>query len=195
MLNTVEIQSIMCQVYKYWDDQQFWRLIDDFGIPKSKPFKEFSKGMKVKIEFAIALSHGADLLILDEATSGLDPVIRNEILENLKKYVANKKRSVLFSSHILSDLEKIADDIVFIHKGKIVFQEKKEELKKKYFIINAEKGKECNINCNKIIAKIQKESLSILIKNDSVPVCNDEYEVLTPGIEDIMLFYIGGEVQ
>ncbi len=105
------------------------------SLPSDKKIKEFSKGMKMKLSIAVALSHNSKLLILDEATSGLDPVVRDDILDLFLDFVQDENNSILVSSHITSDLEKVADYIVFIHKGKVVFSKPKDELKYQYGII------------------------------------------------------------
>lgn len=192
MLNAKEVEGIMKNVYKKWDSKQFRKLLSEFNLPYDKPFNTFSKGMKVKFEFAIALSHNAEMLIFDEATSGLDPIMRNDILDMLKKFIAVKDRSILMSSHILSDLEKIADYIVFIHQGHIVFEEKKSVLEKEYYIIQTEKENEDKVNIESAIAKrYKKEKVSYLIRGER-PKDNPGYTILNPDIESIMLFYVGG---
>lgn len=107
-----------------------------FELPAKKKIKDFSKGMKVKLAFAVALSHKAELLILDEATSGLDPIIRDDILDILIDFVQDENYSILFSSHITSDLEKIADYITFIHKGRLVFCSLKDDLIDNYGVVS-----------------------------------------------------------
>ena len=120
-LNVKAINKIMKNIYKRWDDDVFYKYIEKFNIDTSKKIEEFSKGMKMKLSIAIALSHKAKILILDEATSGLDPVARDEVLDILMEFIQNEENSILMSSHITSDLEKIADYITFIHNGKIIF--------------------------------------------------------------------------
>lgn len=117
-LSPKKIERVMKDVYRSWNTQTFLALLKKFGLPVGKPIKQFSKGMKMKLAIAVALSHNSKLLILDEATSGLDPVIRDDILDMLLDFVQDETHSILLSSHITSDLEKIADYIVFIHQGK-----------------------------------------------------------------------------
>lgn len=192
MLSAKEVEGIMKNVYVEWDSLQFQRLLSEFKLPYDKPFHTFSKGMKVKAEFAVALSHNAQMLILDEATSGLDPVMRNDILDRLKEFIAVKERSILMSSHILSDLEKIADYIVFIHEGRIVFEEKKSVLEKEYYIIQTEKENEDKVNMKSAVAKrYEADKVSFLIRGER-PENKPGYVVFNPDIESIMLFYVGG---
>ena len=118
ILSPKKINQIMKNIYGSWDEQAYFRLLKQFSLPLDKQIKQFSKGMKMKLAISVALSHHSKLLILDEATSGLDPVIRDDILDMLLDFVQDEEHSILVSSHITSDLEKIADYIVFIHKGK-----------------------------------------------------------------------------
>ena len=134
-LSPKKIERVMKDVYRSWNTQTFLALLKKFGLPVGKPIKQFSKGMKMKLAIAVALSHNSKLLILDEATSGLDPVIRDDILDMLLDFVQDETHSILLSSHITSDLEKIADYIVFIHQGKVVFSKPKDELTEQYGII------------------------------------------------------------
>lgn len=127
-----EIGTYMSGIYSKWERNTYVNYLSKFELPADKRVKDFSKGMKVKLAFAVALSHKAELLILDEATSGLDPIIRDDILDILIDFVQDENHSVLVSSHIISDLEKVADYITFIHKGKLVFTHSKDELVDNY---------------------------------------------------------------
>ena len=121
--------SIMFKgLYANWDEELFYNYLDRFNLPRNKKIGKFSKGMKMKIQIATALSHGAKLLIMDEATTGLDPVVRNEILDIFREYLQDEENSILMSSHITSDLDRLADYICFVHKGKVVFTEERNEL-------------------------------------------------------------------
>ena len=126
--NAGDISKIMSKVFQSWDNNLFDRYLTEFKLPKNKIIKEYSKGMKMKLGIASALSHKPRLLILDEATSGLDPIVRSEILDIFLDFIQDETHSVLFSSHITSDLEKVADYVVFIHEGQIVFDRSKDEL-------------------------------------------------------------------
>ena len=127
-LSPKKINQIMQYIYNSWDKQTFFNLLNQFSIPLDKQIKKFSKGMKMKLAISVALSHQPKLLILDEATSGLDPVIRDDILDMLLEFMQNEEHSILLSSHITNDLEKIADYIVFIHEGQVAFFKSKDEL-------------------------------------------------------------------
>lgn len=123
LLTPKQINLIMSSIYERWNQKTYYYYLENFNLPLNKKINEFSKGMKVKLNFSVALSHKPELLLLDEATSGLDPVMRIEILDVLKEYVTENNSCVLISSHILSDVERIANKITFMHKGKIVFTE------------------------------------------------------------------------
>lgn len=127
-LNLAMLDNVLSCIYDKWDSSKFRELVRQFALPEKKLFKDFSKGMKMKAAIAVALSYDSTILILDEPTSGLDPVVRDEILEMIYNYNKDGNRAVLLSSHITSDLEKICDYIVYIHDGKIIFNEEKDVL-------------------------------------------------------------------
>lgn len=127
-LKCKDMDCIMKKIYQNWDSQKFFQYLETFQISKEKKVKDLSKGMQVKLNFAIALSYNPELLILDEATSGLDPIMREDILELLQEFVQEDRHSILISSHITSDLDKIADYILFLHEGKVLFVKSREEI-------------------------------------------------------------------
>lgn len=149
--NAVQINTLFRGLYKTWDSKTYFGYIERFGLPKKKKLKDFSKGMKMKLQIATALSHGAKLLIMDEATTGLDPVVRNEILDIFREYLQDETNSILMSSHITSDLEKIADCVTFIDKGKILLSGVKDEILENHGLI-----------------KCRKEELSEIAKEDYI---------------------------
>lgn len=193
-LTPQKLNNVLKAIYSNWEEQKFYELLEKFSLPKNKKIKKFSKGMKMKLSISVALSHKAQLLILDEATSGLDPVVRDDILDILLDFVQEENNSILMSSHITSDLEKIADYIVFIHKGKVIFEETKDNLIYNYGIMKC-KLKEFNDIEKKDIIRYRKMDYGyeILIKNKK------ELEKKYPNvimdnikIEDIMLMYVKG---
>lgn len=123
-----DINTILKRVFRTWDRDLFYRYLSDFSLPDDKRIKDYSKGMRMKLGIAAALAHRPRLLILDEATSGLDPVMRSDILDLLLDFIQDERRGVLFSSHITSDLERVADSITFLHEGNVVFSRRKDEL-------------------------------------------------------------------
>ena len=133
--NMIDIERALSPFYTNWDSRKYAELLQDFGIDKKKKVKELSRGMKMKLMLSVALSHNAKLLILDEPTSGLDPVSRDELCGLLSDFVLDETNSILFSTHITSDLEKIADYITFIFDGQIVFSGLKEDFLEKYVLI------------------------------------------------------------
>ena len=135
-LTVTQVGNVMKHTFRNWDDTEYARLVQKLALPEKKQFKEFSRGMKMKLGIAIALSHNAKLLILDEATSGLDPVVRDEVLEMLSDFTRNENHSILMSSHIVSDLEKLCDYIAFIHKGKLLLCEEKDQLLAEYGLVH-----------------------------------------------------------
>lgn len=134
----IHINKVMSKTFDEWSEEQYFGYLERFSVDKNKKFKEMSKGTKMKLAIAAALSHNAKLLILDEATGGLDPIVRDEILDILYDYVADGEKAILMSSHIVSDLEKICDYITFIHKGKVIFSEEKDLMTEKYGILRCD---------------------------------------------------------
>ena len=131
-LNILDIEKIQHLIYKNWDSTKFFEFINLFELPRKQAFNTFSKGMKMKLNIAIALSHNPKLLILDEATTGLDPIVRNQILDIFGDFVDGTNNSILMSSHIVSDLERLCDSITYIDKGHLLFTSNKEELLSNY---------------------------------------------------------------
>ncbi|MBC2580042.1 ATP-binding cassette domain-containing protein [Clostridium sp. DJ247] len=139
-LSLVEMKDIIAPFYKYWDNKTFDKYISDFNLSKKKKIKDLSKGMKMKYSLAIALSHGAELIIMDEPTSGLDPVFRSELLDILYSIIQDENKSIFFSTHITTDLEKVADYITFLNKGKVVFSSTKDDILETYSIVKGDKS-------------------------------------------------------
>lgn len=127
-MTPAQVGKVCGGIYKNWDEKRFKDSLGRMNVAMNKKIKDFSKGMRIKLALATALSHQAKILILDEPTSGLDPVAREEILDEFKAFTEDGQGAILLSSHITSDLEKIADDITFIHKGKVVFTKSRREL-------------------------------------------------------------------
>ena len=195
-LTAKQINSIMKDVYKTWDEDKYINLLKQFDLPIDKLIKDFSSGMKMKLKIATAISHNPKLLILDEPTSGLDPVVRNEILDIFRKYIEeDETRSILLSTHITTDLEHISDYIVFIEKGKIVFNLQTDELLENYGIIKCSKEVFLRLDEKDYIAYKKGKYQYEVLTNDKSAIRN-KYNITTidkPSIEDIMLFYIKGE--
>lgn len=138
-LTLKQFKGVIAPFYPRWDDAMFNRLVAQFGLPLKKAIKKFSRGMVMKAALAVALSHDADLIIMDEPTSGLDPVFRRELLDLLADLMQDENKSVLFSTHITSDLERIADYITFIDQGEVIFSKSRDEVLDKYGIVKGSK--------------------------------------------------------
>ncbi len=194
-LNPIDISKIMDNIYKNWDNNVFFGYLEQFNLPRQKCIKDLSKGMKMKLSIAVALSHKPDLLILDEPTSGLDPIIRNEILDIFLNFIQDEDKSILFSTHITSDLDKMADYITFIHKGELVFTEEKDRLINDYGIIKCGKDDFEKIDSNDIVGyRRNKFGHEILVNNKQLAKIKYKDLTMDPvNLEDIMLFYIRGE--
>ena len=192
-----EIGTYMSGIYSKWERNTYVNYLSKFELPADKRVKDFSKGMKVKLAFAVALSHKAELLILDEATSGLDPIIRDDILDILIDFVQDENHSVLVSSHIISDLEKVADYITFIHKGKLVFTHSKDELVDNYGVMSCGAMVFDNLDKSEIIAYRKEDyQYKVLVKDRHIAEKKYPKAIVVPAaIEEIMLFYVKGEMK
>lgn len=190
-----KISSVMRSAYNNWDDALFDDYLKQFKLKKTAKISTFSRGMTMKLALASALSHRPKLLILDEATGGLDPVARDEVLDIILDFVANGKTSVLFSTHITSDLEKIADDITMIHEGEILISQSKDELIYNYGILRVPASKFDQVEKHDMIAYKKKDfQVDVLVANKSVAQKKyKDFVVDKATIEEIMLLIIRGE--
>lgn len=195
ILSPKKLNRVMKNIYRSWDEQTYMRLLKKFSLPLDKQIKQFSKGMKMKLAISVALSHHSKLLILDEATSGLDPVIRDDILDMLLDFVQDEEHSVLVSSHITSDLEKIADYIVFIHEGQVVFSKPKDELTEKYGIIQCGAAQFDTLDKSDIIMyrKMDYEWQILISDRDKMQKKYPKAMIVPATIDEIMLLYVKGE--
>lgn len=194
-MNAKEVEKIYSDIYSKWDSKYYHELLEKLDIPKSKQYKDFSKGMKIKLKIAIALSSRPKLLILDEPTSGLDPVIRSEILDIFLEYMEDEDNSILISSHITTDLEKIADYITFIDDGKVIFTKEKYDLEENYGIVRVSEEDFEKIDTS-LIKKFKKEKYQINVLVDNVEKFREIYPnfvVDRSTIDEIMVLYLRGE--
>ena len=195
ILSPKKLNQVMKNIYKLWDEQMYFHLLKQFSLPIDKKIKQFSKGMKMKLAITVAFSHHSKLLLLDEATSGLDPVIRDDILDMLLDFVQEEEHSILVSSHITSDLEKIADYILFIHKGKVVFFKPKDELMEQYGIMKCGAAQFDALDKSDIIVYRKMDyEWQILISNREKMQKKYAKAMIVPAtIDEIMLLYVKGE--
>lgn len=190
-----DINFVMKNVYPNWDENAFNYYMKRFDIPRQKNLKEFSRGMKMKMSIAIALSHHSKLLILDEATSGLDPIVRDEILDIFLDFIQEEDHTIFLSTHIISDIEKIADYVTFIHKGNIVFSLSKDDLIYQHGIIHCRKEDIALVDRAYIVGLRENSfGMEIMIRNkDAFTKRYRQFSVDRASIEDIMLFVSRGK--
>ncbi|MCL2773050.1 MAG: ABC transporter ATP-binding protein [Oscillospiraceae bacterium] len=194
-LTAVKISSVMRRIYSDWDNNLFNEYLNKFNLPAKNKIKTFSRGMTMKLGIAVALSHQPKLLILDEATSGLDPIFRDEILDVFLDFVQDESHSILLSSHITTDLEKIADYITFIHNGNVLFTEKKDELIYNYGVIRCKSAQFAEIDRHDIIAyRKQDYQIDVLVADKQTAERKyRDFIIDNVSIENIMLMLIKGE--
>lgn len=190
-----QIENIMKDVYKQWNHEVYDYYIQKFALPLNKMIKDFSRGMKMKMAITIALSHQPKLLILDEATSGLDPIMRDEILDVFMEFVQDENHAILLSSHISSDLEKIADYITFIHEGKLILSTSKDELIYEYGLMKCRNDEFDKIEKEDIIRyRIKTYEVEILVKDREKMAKKYPNCIVDPTkLDDIMMLYVKGE--
>lgn len=185
------LDKVLSNIFEKWDSAKFKSLVQKFGLPEKKMLREFSKGMKMKATIAVALSYESNLLILDEPTSGLDPVVRDDILEMIYDYNRQNGRAALISSHITTDLEKICDYIVYIHGGKVIFNEEKDELLSRYAIYSTDEKQLAELDKTAVVKVLHRDyGVDILASKEKMP---RDFEYRPVSLDDIMLFYSKGE--
>ncbi len=195
MVTANQLNKIFKGLYLNWDEDTFFAYMDRFQLPRKKRISKYSKGMKMKLQITTALSHNAKLLIMDEATTGLDPVVRNEILGLFREYMKDETNSILMSSHITGDLDKIADCVTFIDHGRILLSGYKDEILENHGVIK------CSLEDYKQIAKediisvrMTDYSAEVMVANKSE--CKKKYSgmlIEKTDLEEIMLFYVNRE--
>lgn len=188
-----EIEKVIRKLYKQWDQQYFYNMLEKHQIDKNKSFKECSKGMKAKIRIFLALAHHPQILILDEPTTGLDPVSRNDILDVFREFMDDTK-SILFSSHITSDIDKIADKVILIHEGNIKLIEDQLTLDQHYGILKLTHEEFNDLQSLSFLAVLKKEySVECLVNNkEEILFEFPDFEIKTPTIEEILLMFKKG---
>lgn len=195
-LTPKKLNRVLKGIYVSWDEDYFFSLLKKLSLPTQKKIKSFSKGMKAKLSIAAAFAHRPKLLILDEATSGLDPVVRDDILDMFLDFVQDEENSILVSSHITTDLEKVADYIVFIHEGRLIFSKPKDELLESYGIVKCGSAQFDALDKQDIIAyrKQDYEWQVLIADRQSTEKKYPKAMVIPATIDEIMLLYVKGEV-
>lgn len=192
IFNAKDMAKIFKGLYEKWDDKQYFDYLERFQLPQKKKIGQFSKGMKMKLQIACALSHGAELLVMDEATTGLDPVVRSEILDIFLEYLQDEGHSILMSSHITSDLEKIADSVTFIDRGKILVSGYKDEVLENHGVIKCTKADYKDIDPQDIIsARISDFGAEAMVSDRSAAARKYSGLLIEPTtLEEIMVYYV-----
>ena len=193
VLNSRDVGCVMAKTYRHWEPDTYENYLQRFGLPQDKAFRDYSRGMKMKLAIAVALSHQAKLLILDEATSGLDPMVRDEILDIFNEYTRQEDRSILLSSHIVSDLEKICDYIAFLHKGQLLLCEEKDRLLEEYALVRLSRERLADLPEDSVVG-VESDPYGVraLVRRDMVP---HDLPLEHTNLEDIILFLAKGGTQ
>ncbi|MEN8702217.1 ABC transporter ATP-binding protein [Bacillus infantis] len=193
-MNLKDIKRIVGPAYKRWDDRMFYQYVEQFELPLNKAIKTFSKGMQMKASLAIALSHHAELIIMDEPTSGLDPIFRREMLDLLQELMLDDRRTIFFSTHITTDLDRIADYIAFLQNGRLIFNQSVHEVAENYALVKG--GLELlDRDTEKAFVHIHRASTGFEALTDNIELVNNTFAhsvvVEQAGLEDIMYYMKG----
>ncbi len=190
-MNAKQIHKMMRHTYRNWDEAQYFSYLKKLSVPLEKSFGEYSRGMKMKLGIAVALSHHPRLLILDEATSGLDPLVRDNVIEIFGEFTRSEEHSILMSSHIVSDLEKICDYIAFLHRGKLMLCEEKDRLMEEYGVIHCSAQQLAELDSKAVIGKrVSAYGVEAIVCKDRAPsgFC---FSPVT--VEELFIFMAKGE--
>lgn len=187
-----DINFMMKHIYKNWDSEMFFNYLKEFSLPSKKKCGSFSRGMRMKLQIAVALSHHAKLLIMDEPTSGLDPIVRNEMINIFRDFVVEEDHTILLSSHITGDLEKLADEVVFIDKGRIVLAGNKDELLEKHGILKCKKEEMEKVSTSLIVSTETSSFGAEALINDRRAAAKlyPDMVIEPAALEQIMIYYV-----
>ena len=191
-LNRQDVNRMLKVIYRGWQEERFEKLCERFGLPEKQMIKEYSRGMKMKLSIAVAMSHQVRLLILDEALSGLDPVVRAEILDMLREFVMDERHTVFLSSHITSDIEKIADYILLIHKGEILLYEDRDTLLEEYALIRCSAEEAAKLNLAIVVGvRRGRFDTEVLVRSRKGLEADEHLVMDRASLEDILLYTAG----
>ena len=190
-LNAVQVGRVMAGIYRNWDAAAYAELCRKFDLPVTKKYKDCSAGTQMKLCIAVALSHHAKLLLLDEATNGLDPVVRDEVVDLLLDFARDEEHSILISSHIVSDLEKLCDTIAFLHKGRLLLCEEKDALREEYALWHGSAAQLEELDAGAVYSKrVTPYGAEALVRRDALPAGSN----LSPvSIEELFVLMVKGE--
>ena len=192
ILNARQVGTMMAMTYESWDAELYESYLTRFTLPREKNFKDYSRGMRMKLAIAAALAHRPEVLLLDEATAGLDPIVRDEVLEIFREFSEAEDHAILISSHILSDLEKLCDYIAFLHQGKLLFCQEKDRLLETYGLFVGTRQQAEELAENAVLAREDSGfgGVRAIVRRDAVPAC---LPLEKPTVEDIILAMVRKE--
>ena len=194
-LRVRDVETVLCRVFKTWNKGLYRDYLDKFGLSGAKNIKELSRGMRMKLSLAAALAHRPRLLLLDEATAGLDPVVRDEILDEFLAFIRDEDHAILISSHITSDLEKICDYVVYLHKGRVTISGAKDELLETYGRLSCSKADLSRVDPGLIVGKREGDYGCQALINDRAAFqrAYPDLSLEAPTLEDLMIFTTRGD--